>query len=131
MQSGFTLIEVVVAFVILSLALAVIYESFGWSLRRSATVRQREHAWLTAQSLLSELRRQPQLPTGSREGVTNEGLRWTSNVRTSDPQVAEQAGKQASNQKLAAFEVTLQVRWGERAAQQIRLQSIEVPGMLP
>ena len=121
-QSGFTLVEVTVALVILALSLGVVYESLGWSLRRSAALRHRESAWLVAQSQLAEIRRTPVSKQVDRSGSTPDGLRWSSRVRP--------LGSAAEND-LQAFEVVVQVSWGRRIAQQVRLQSIEVPGLQP
>jgi type II secretory pathway pseudopilin PulG len=116
------LIEVIVALVALSLALAVVYESMGHGLRRSEVYRQRETAWLVAKSLLTEIRRLPNLQAGIREGTTDGGARWRYEIRAAQ-------GSAASD--IAVFEVTIAVTWGPRSAQQIQLKSIEIPGILP
>lgn len=118
-QSGFTLIETVVAFAILALTLGVLYESFGWSLRRSAVITQRESAWLTAQSVLSQIRGDEWIRVGSHSGVTEDGLEWQSEIKPHALAISPQS-------PLQSFEVTIDVRWGQRPAQQVRLQSMEV-----
>ena len=118
-QSGFTLIETVIAFAILALALGVLYESFGWSLRRSAIVTHRESAWLTAQSVLAEIRGREWIRVVTGTGVTDDGLEWRSDVRPHALDIRKDS-------PLQAFEVTVVVKWGQRPQQQIRLQSMEV-----
>lgn len=121
--AGFTLIEVVVALAIMALSLGVLYESFGWSLRRTATLERRQEAWLTAQSLLAELRAQRTLSIGTADGEAQGGLRWTSRI-SARPAAIDPANS------LQPFDVTIEVSWGTRAAQKIRLQSVEV-GRVP
>jgi prepilin-type N-terminal cleavage/methylation domain len=116
--SGFTLVESVVALAILALTLGVVYESFGWSLRRTAGVEKREAAWLTAQSLLASIRGRSLLREGSERGDGVAGLKWETHIApaaaTIDPQSAVQP-----------FEVTIDVSWGSRPAQRITLRSVE------
>jgi type II secretion system protein I len=118
-QHGFTLIEVVVALVALSLAVAVVYESLGQGLRRSAADRQRAAAWLIAKSLLAEIRQAPALQIGVREGIATCGLQWRYEI---------QAERTAMVRDIGAFEVAIIVKWGARSAQQVELRSIEMPG---
>src|SRR5688572_29392022 len=73
---GFTLIEAVVAMSILAMTLAVVFQSFSWVLSRGGMQRQRERAWLVAQSLLSEVRATGPLQVGSSEGETPDGFSW-------------------------------------------------------
>jgi general secretion pathway protein I len=118
-QSGFTLIETVVAFAVLALALGVLYESFGWSLRRSSTVIHREAAWMAAQSVLAEIRGRDWLRVGKTTGVAGDGLEWQAEIKPHDLAIRQES-------PLRAFEVTIDVKWGERPQQQVRLQSVEV-----
>jgi prepilin-type N-terminal cleavage/methylation domain-containing protein len=73
---GFTLIEVVVALAILSLCLSVLYQTFGQSLRRAFEIRQRELAFMTAQSMLEGIASRRVFKPEHRTGVTAEGLSW-------------------------------------------------------
>lgn len=117
-NQGFTLIEVVIALAILALASAVLYESFGWSLRRTAVLKNQEAAWATAQSLLAQIRSRQMLQLGSEQGRTPEGLDWAANIQAHDL-----ASDQYS--QVRAFDVTISVSWGARPAQQVVLRSIE------
>jgi type II secretion system protein I len=73
---GFTLIEVVVALAILSLCLSALYQTFGQSLRRAFEIRQRELAFMTAQSMLEEVAAHRVFKPEHRTGMTAEGLSW-------------------------------------------------------
>jgi general secretion pathway protein I len=117
-HSGFTLIEAVVALAILALTLGVVYESFGWSLRRTAGVEKREIAWLTAQSVLATIRGRPVLQIGSERGESSDGLEWAAHIAHYDAAIDQQSAVQL-------FEVTIDVSWGANEAQRITLRSIE------
>lgn len=123
-QRGFTLIEVVVSLAILALSLGVLYQSFGWSVRRTAALSNEEAAWLAAQSLLAEVRARPILAAGASEGEWAGALRWQARVDN-------QAGAVDSASPLQPFSVMIEVRWGEREAQRVRLQSVEIGRVRP
>jgi general secretion pathway protein I len=116
-HAGFTLLETVIALAILALSLGVIYESLGWSLRRSATLEGREAAWLAAQSVLADVRSRDALRAGVEQGQTKDGLRWTARIAAHEARV-DTAGA------IKPFEVTIEVSWGSRDSQRIQLHSI-------
>jgi len=117
-QTGFTLIEAVVALAILALSLGVVYESFGWSLRRSAGLEKREVAWLTAQSLLASIRGRPSLQEGNDRGQAVDGLEWQTHISPVTAAIDPQS-------PLRPFEVTIDVSWGAGPAHRITLRSVE------
>lgn len=74
-QSGFSLLELLVAFTIMALALALMYRALGGSADTALLLDRRHQAVLLAQSLLS-LR--PYVPPGGvRESGESAGLSWT------------------------------------------------------
>jgi general secretion pathway protein I len=115
---GFTLIEVVVAFAILALALGALYEVFGGSLKRSGVSRQRELAALRAESLLSEFRGSGGALPKERRG-TDGGFEWTI---TAKPYPAELEERSA----WAAERVTVEVRWGTASNRALQIESVEL-----
>lgn len=117
---GFTLIEVVVALAILAMSLGAIYQSFSWSLHRSARLKLREEAWLTAQSILSEVAIDPAARAGHREGTTDAGFSWQTDVLRR-PTHVDGAGS-----RMGVYDVTVLIRWGTRASQQISLSGVEL-----
>jgi general secretion pathway protein I len=117
---GFTLIEVVVAFAILALSLAVIYEAFGGALRRSSAASQRELAALRADSLLAEFRGSGGLlpqPASGRDEDT--GLEWRVTRKAYLAEHAEHSAWMTDT-------VTVQVSWGVGAARSLERRSIEL-----
>jgi general secretion pathway protein I len=75
-QGGFTLLEVIVAFAIFALTIGALFETFGGARRRSVQASGQELAWLTAQSLLTELRVQPAPWRTDDSGTSSAGLHW-------------------------------------------------------
>jgi len=116
---GFTLIEVLVSLAILALSLGVLYQSFGWSMRRTAVLSNEEAAWLAAQSLLAEVRARPVLQPGTNNGEWPRGLRWHTRVDAQHSSVDPDS-------PIQPFAVSVEVRWGSRDAQRVRLESVEV-----
>jgi len=124
---GFTLIETAVALAILALTLTVVYQSFGWTLRRSTEQQRRDIAWLKALSLLDEMRRDPLLRIGHGDGRSSQGMSWETFVESySFPPTATTgvfAPIDGSTPNLLQIRIT--VRWGESPARGIELRSIE------
>lgn len=121
---GFTLVETVVALAILALTLGVVYESFGWSLRRTAVLEKRELAWLTAQSLLSEIRARAFLESGSERGEAADRMEWHARIAPHEAHVA-------ASSPIQAFDVVIEVSWRSRAGHRVQLQSIETSRVAP
>jgi len=115
---GFTLIETVVALAILAMTLTVVYQSFGWTLRRGAEQRHREWAWLTAESLLNQMRADHAFAIGRQSGATSQGLTWESMVEP-------YALRLDASSPLRPLQVTVAVSWGKQQGQHIELRSIE------
>lgn len=112
------MIEVVVALAILTLSLTALYETFGWGLRRSAGLERREQASMVAQSLLAEIRARRALRDAREQGKTSEGLRWIAQTRRLRLDMDERG-------PIQPFEVTIEVSWGARQGQRVRLQSVQ------
>jgi len=118
-QSGFTLIEVVVAFAILALALGALYPSISESLQRGSRSGARELAQLKAASLLALYRGSDGLLPDQRSGTDEAtGMPWKITVK---PYAAE-TDPSASYETMA---VTAAVQWG-RGERRVELQSIEL-----
>lgn len=76
-QSGFTLLEVVVAFVVLSLVLTVIFEVFSTWLARTATLSEQSQALAIAQSRLAAVGLEEAVKEGESAGESaDRRFRW-------------------------------------------------------
>ena len=79
-ERGFTLIEVVVAFAIFALSIGAIFEVLSDAVHTSKEARQRDIAWLTAESILSQLRVTPAPWPSEERGIAGR-LRWWIHVQ--------------------------------------------------
>ena len=118
-QSGFTLLEVLVAFTIFVLSVGALYESFAGSLRRTLKAEVDERAWLSAQSLLVEIRVRPAPWPPEEEGETSTGLDWKRSTSlypiNSDP-----------GSSWRAYQVIIEVHPHSKAAGAVVLRSVEL-----
>lgn len=84
-QSGFTLIEVVVAFVLLTLVLSVGFEIFSTGMTRSADLDFRSRALDIAQSQLASTGTVAPLQQGQAQGDSDDRrFHWTTTVTPTD-----------------------------------------------
>lgn len=126
-SAGFSLIEVLVAFVILALTLSVIMRIFSGGLRNVALAEDYSRAALLAESRLAEVSVQPL--EGEAGGEFDGKYRWRSTVR---PWV-DDAGVPSADLPVRLMEIEVKVAWGEGSGglREIGLrtqQLVSVPG---
>jgi general secretion pathway protein I len=73
---GFTLIETVIAFAIVSISLATLSETFGLSLRRAHRTADESFALMHLESLIDRTGIESPLTEGTREGTLDSRFRW-------------------------------------------------------
>ncbi len=105
-ERGFTLLEVMVALVILGLALSALYQSLGIGMRSAARVDRQQQDIDLAETLFSELGHDRPLRGGVTDGDVRLGQHW----RLAIAPIESDAD---SNKKLAleAFSVALTISW--------------------
>jgi len=118
-QQGFTLIEVVVAFAVFSLCVAAVYETFASAVHRSSQAAERDLAWLTAQSLLSQLREQSMPWQNDQSGLAPQGLRWQLHI---EPYQTEQDLRSPWR----AYAVYVRVEPSHSAAGRVQIDTVEL-----
>jgi general secretion pathway protein I len=79
-QKGFSLLEVLVAFVILALSLGVIMRLFSTNLRNIGASERSSQALLVAESVLAKLGVETPLVEGEQTGEEMRGYRWRARV---------------------------------------------------
>ncbi|MGQ0658440.1 MAG: type IV pilus modification PilV family protein [Chromatiales bacterium] len=121
-EGGFSLIEVLVAFVILALALATLSSAFGNGLRGMRAAEQRLRAVTVAENLLAAAGRNAPLEPGVRSGAT-EGLQWLIDITPwLDP--GSDATPAAPGAVLLTFQVSARVAWGSAPADAVALTTL-------
>ena len=124
---GFTLIEVIVAFAVLALALTLLLGTLSGAARQVRWADDAGRAALHAQSLLDEAGVGEALQPGQRDGEFEEGrYRWSLQVeRWRDPGAQDVVLVDPGAPQL--MQLTLLVQWGEGGPrQQLRLQSLRL-----
>lgn len=124
---GFTLLEVIVAFALLGLALTLLLGSLSGGARQVREAELRTRAVLHAQSLLAAAGVDAPLQVGQQQGDWENGrYRWELQVQ---PWTEPRAGNVAATQSPGApwlAELQLQVRWGDGERQQLRWRSLRL-----
>jgi general secretion pathway protein I len=84
--SGFSLLEVLVAFVILTLVAATLFKLFSGALANASAAEDYSRAVLIAESVLAETASAKPLKEVTREGTAEDGrIRWTARVAAYAP----------------------------------------------
>jgi general secretion pathway protein I len=110
LQSGFTLIEVVVAFVLLSLVLATAFEVFSRGMVRAGELENQSRALVLAQSRLASAGVEDTLKEGTTSGESEDRrFHWTTAVRLhEEPAVAS---KPAPSSSYVMYRIEVRVTW--------------------
>jgi len=108
-QRGFTLIEVVVAFVLLTVVLVTAFEVFSAGLARSGELEDRSEALMIAQSQLASAGVEQPLRDGQTQGESDDRrFQWTTRITRTDEGV--QPGKPAPS-AYALYRIDVLVTW--------------------
>lgn len=125
-QSGFTLIEVIVAFAVLALALTLLLGTLSGASRQVRWADDAGRASLYAQSFIDQLGVGEALAPGRQEGGFENGrFRWQLDVAPwRDPaQPADQPQVVGAPVLLA---VSLRVAWGDTAKEQLQVSTLRL-----
>ncbi len=118
-QRGYSLLEVIVAFALLALALTLLLGSLSGAARQVRQADDHARAALHAQSLFAGLGIEEPLVQGRRSGEWEQGrYRWTLLVEP-----FREPGKPVDAPLL---QLTLQVRWGDGPGQRMQWRSLRL-----
>lgn len=114
-QGGFTLLEALVAFVILAMTMAVIYQAAGGSVRATVEGERQTYALVLAESVLNNYRSVP--PGGMvRSGELDNGYSWRIEAAERPP-----AGEDRDQISWMLYDVQVQITW---SSGEIRIASV-------
>ncbi|HRX60848.1 MAG TPA: type II secretion system protein [Candidatus Competibacter sp.] len=127
-QEGFSLLEVLVAFVILSISLGVLLQVFATGLRNAGTADDYTQATLYAESILAAIGRETPLSEGQHSGPINDRFSWRSTVA---PYTDDMPDPEKTH--VRAYRVEVEVFWDGLAQtrsvmlETLRLTPVESP----
>ena len=111
-SKGFSLLEVLVAFLVLALSLAVVMRIFAGGLDNIGAANNYTQALNLAQSLLDAQGRESPLTVGETRGETENGLEWV--IIVTPYQDAEPAAIEATAHPLQLLRVEVSVQWDKQ-----------------
>jgi general secretion pathway protein I len=125
-QAGFTLIEVIIAFALLALALTLLLGSLSGAAKQIRRADDSGRATLHAQSLLAQVGAGEALLPGRKEGEFDNGrYRWTLEVSPyADP--LKRAAPLIDPSAPRLLELRLVVAWGEAAEQRLQWRTLRL-----
>lgn len=124
---GFTLLEVIVAFALLGLALTLLLGSLSGGARQVSDAGLRTRAVLHAQSLLASAGVEAPLQVGSQSGEWEQGrYHWQLQVQPwTEPRAADAPATQSPGAPWLA-ELQLQVRWGDSERERLQWRTLRL-----
>ena len=120
--AGFTLIEVLVAFLVLSMSLGVIMSIFSVSMRINHTASNDQQALMFAESKLAELAATSELVIGRSDGEFNDTFRWEAVIEPWEFPDQEPA----TVYQFAPYVIEVTVIWGEQERERYQISSIYI-----
>ncbi len=116
-RRGFTLLEVLVAFAVLAVALGVSFEIFTTGLRGARSADALTRAVLIAESRLARVGVETNLTPGESEGETDDGTRWR--IEILDHPAEEGDDERVVTPSLPVLrDIIVTVSWGVASGQQ-------------
>jgi general secretion pathway protein I len=112
-QNGFTLLELLLAFVVFALSFAVVLEILSGSMRNTVRARHYSEAALTAQSIMDQVGLEIPLEEGTRLSGDSGSYQW--DLEITGFELAQEGLGMAPVQALdrtELLEVVLEVSWG-------------------
>ncbi len=121
-QAGFSLLEVLVALVVVALTVGTAIRVYGQAADSAARGERALQALMAAQSLLSAHGATIPLKSGASQGRMEPGLRWRSVVSPYDGLGRERTRRLP----VKPFTVAVTVSWGDAKAQSLTLQALKI-----
>ncbi|MDR2872966.1 MAG: prepilin-type N-terminal cleavage/methylation domain-containing protein [Xanthomonadaceae bacterium] len=129
-QRGFTLLEVIVAFAMLALALTLLLGSMSGAARQIRHADRASHATLHAQTLMAQIGVGEPLRPMRREGVLENGAyRWILDVTPYVDSAVQRQNRAAALRQQPGpqlLQLDLTVRWGEGPSEYVQWQTLRL-----
>lgn len=119
-ERGFSLLEVLVAFAVFSLALGVLFQIFSSGLRSVDLARGYSEAVIIAESRLAAYSGDAPIEAGSEQGVVADTYHWSTSVTPYDPEIDG-----GVPEGLEAYRVSVRVNWGEGSEREVALDTMQ------
>jgi general secretion pathway protein I len=121
-DAGFTLVEVVVAFVVAALVLVAAMQLFGGAFDGSARAERMTIALIAAESTMDSVGSAIPMEVGTQRGTLESGLNWQVTMRPYGGLPATTLDRLP----VAAFDVEVQVGWAGSTRDQVNLRTVKV-----
>ena len=119
-ERGFSLLEVLVAFAVFSLALGVLFQIFSSGLRSADLARAYSEAVVIAESRLAAFSGDALIEAGAQQGVVADTYHWSTRVTPYDPDIDG-----GVPEGLEAFHVSVRVYWGQGSEREVALDTMQ------
>ena len=121
-ESGFVLLEVLIAAVLATITLIVVFHSYTTAFGGSERTERVTVALLAAESKLAEMGVTETLRPGATSGRLEGGYRWRADVRP----YGGNREREISEPLVLAYEVEVTVSWGNAAGEAVTLSSLRL-----
>ena len=130
-ERGFTLVEVVVAFLLLAMVLATGFELFTTGMRRAIDLEERSQALAIAQSRLAVAGVEVALKEGTTAGLSDDGkYRWTLTIARSEEGAPTEGNALATPYGLYRVEVVVSWRGVDERDHTLSLATLDLVSVL-
>ncbi len=126
---GFTLIEVLVAMMILAVSMVMIMQLFSGGLKSESLSRDYNHAILHARATMEETLLREPLEEGIEEGEFDDGFRWKTEVALHEPPdeaLEEDEEEEPLPLPVKLLAVTVEIGWPGESERTYRITTLKV-----